>query len=55
MILQLYASGGFTSYSVKKLQKQLGDWAAQGFKQVKMKVGRELPIAEAAMEATQGI
>ena len=39
--LLLYASGGFTSYSVKKLQKQLGDGAAQGFKQVKMKVGRE--------------
>ena len=37
----IYGSGGFTSYSIEKLQKQLGGWAAQGIKQVKMKIGRE--------------
>lgn len=37
----LYGSGGFTSYPVKKLQQQLGNWAEKGFKQVKMKIGRE--------------
>ncbi|MGN6531880.1 MAG: enolase C-terminal domain-like protein [Ginsengibacter sp.] len=37
----IYGSGGFTSYSIEKLQKQLGGWAAEGIKQVKMKIGRE--------------
>jgi L-alanine-DL-glutamate epimerase-like enolase superfamily enzyme len=37
----VYASGGFTSYSLERLQQQLGRWAAEGFRQVKMKVGRE--------------
>jgi L-alanine-DL-glutamate epimerase-like enolase superfamily enzyme len=36
-----YGSGGFTSYSVPQLQAQLGRWAEQGIKRVKMKVGRE--------------
>jgi L-alanine-DL-glutamate epimerase-like enolase superfamily enzyme len=39
--LPVYGSGGFTSYSVKKLQNQLAGWAEKGIKQVKMKVGRE--------------
>ncbi len=30
---------GFTSYSIEELQKQLGQWAEQGFRAVKMKVG----------------
>jgi L-alanine-DL-glutamate epimerase-like enolase superfamily enzyme len=37
----VYGSGGFTSYSIDRLQRQLGGWAAQGFKHVKMKIGRE--------------
>lgn len=37
----VYASGGFTSYSVEKLRDQLGGWAADGFKMVKMKIGRD--------------
>jgi L-alanine-DL-glutamate epimerase-like enolase superfamily enzyme len=41
----IYGSGGFTSYSIAELQKQLGDWAAQGVKMVKMKIGRE-PAAD---------
>jgi L-alanine-DL-glutamate epimerase-like enolase superfamily enzyme len=36
-----YGSGGFTSYSVDRLQRQLGDWARAGLRRVKMKVGRE--------------
>lgn len=39
--VQVYGSGGFTSYPVEKLQKQMADWATAGFQQVKMKVGRE--------------
>ncbi len=41
----IYGSGGFTSYSIAELQEQLGDWAAQGIKMVKMKIGRE-PAAD---------
>lgn len=37
----IYGSGGFTSYSVKQLQKQLSGWAEIGIKQVKMKIGRD--------------
>lgn len=38
---QIYGSGGFTSYSIDRLQKQLGGWADEGITQVKMKIGRE--------------
>jgi L-alanine-DL-glutamate epimerase-like enolase superfamily enzyme len=37
----LYGSGGFTSYSLERLHEQLRDWVDQGFKRVKMKVGRD--------------
>ncbi|HYK85495.1 MAG TPA: enolase C-terminal domain-like protein [Ktedonobacteraceae bacterium] len=36
----VYGSGGFTSYSRQQLQRQLGDWAADGIPRVKMKIGR---------------
>jgi len=36
-----YGSGGFTSYSERELEDQLGGWAERGFSAVKMKVGRE--------------
>ncbi|HZU34285.1 MAG TPA: enolase C-terminal domain-like protein [Gemmataceae bacterium] len=35
----VYGSGGFTSYSISKLQEQLGGWAKQGIPRVKMKIG----------------
>jgi L-alanine-DL-glutamate epimerase-like enolase superfamily enzyme len=38
---EIYGSGGFTSYSIEKLQEQLGGWAANGIKSVKMKIGRD--------------
>lgn len=38
--IEIYGSGGFTSYSVATLQQQLGGWAEQGITKVKMKVGR---------------
>jgi L-alanine-DL-glutamate epimerase-like enolase superfamily enzyme len=37
----LYGSGGFTSYSLKRLEDQLGSWANQGFRWVKMKIGTD--------------
>ena len=36
----VYGSGGFTSYSREQLQRQLGNWAADGIPRVKMKIGR---------------
>jgi len=36
-----YGSGGFCSYPDERLATQLGGWAADGFRFVKMKVGRE--------------
>jgi L-alanine-DL-glutamate epimerase-like enolase superfamily enzyme len=38
--IEVYGSGGFTSYSIEQLQKQLGGWVEQGIKAVKMKIGR---------------
>lgn len=37
----VYGSGGFTSYSDKQLEKQLGGWAREGISAVKMKIGRD--------------
>jgi L-alanine-DL-glutamate epimerase-like enolase superfamily enzyme len=37
----VYGSGGFTSYSVAELQAQLGGWAEEGMRMVKMKIGRD--------------
>jgi L-alanine-DL-glutamate epimerase-like enolase superfamily enzyme len=36
-----YGSGGFTSYSVERLQNQLSEWTRQGLGMVKMKVGSD--------------
>jgi L-alanine-DL-glutamate epimerase-like enolase superfamily enzyme len=35
----IYGSGGFTTYSKKQLQTQLGGWAQSGIPRVKMKIG----------------
>lgn len=37
----VYGSGGFTSYTVDELQRQLGDWVEQGILRVKMKIGSD--------------
>jgi L-alanine-DL-glutamate epimerase-like enolase superfamily enzyme len=36
----IYGSGGFTSYSERQLERQLGLWTREGISRVKMKVGR---------------
>ena len=43
--IPIYGSGGFTSYTIERLQQQLGDWARDGFTKVKMKIGRD-PAAD---------
>lgn len=37
----VYGSGGFTSYRIEKLQRQLSGWVGQGINRVKMKIGRD--------------
>jgi L-alanine-DL-glutamate epimerase-like enolase superfamily enzyme len=37
----VYGSGGFCTYSLQRLQEQLGGWVADGIPRVKMKLGRE--------------
>jgi L-alanine-DL-glutamate epimerase-like enolase superfamily enzyme len=37
--VRVYGSGGFTSYSVAQLQKQLAGWVTDGITCVKMKIG----------------
>jgi L-alanine-DL-glutamate epimerase-like enolase superfamily enzyme len=41
----LYGSGGFTSYTIDRLQQQLGGWVSAGLAAVKMKIGRD-PAAD---------
>jgi L-alanine-DL-glutamate epimerase-like enolase superfamily enzyme len=36
-----YGSGGFTSYDLRQLERQLRGWAREGLAAVKMKIGRE--------------
>jgi L-alanine-DL-glutamate epimerase-like enolase superfamily enzyme len=38
--VEAYGSGGFTSYDEATLRRQLGGWASEGMRRVKMKVGR---------------
>jgi len=37
----VYGSGGFTSYDVEQLQRQLAGWVDQGIPRVKMKIGAQ--------------
>jgi L-alanine-DL-glutamate epimerase-like enolase superfamily enzyme len=37
----VYGSGGFTSYTVEELQRQLAGWVEEGISRVKMKIGRD--------------
>jgi L-alanine-DL-glutamate epimerase-like enolase superfamily enzyme len=41
----VYGSGGFTTYSIEKLQRQLAGWVAAGIPRVKMKTGTD-PAAD---------
>lgn len=38
--IQVYASGGFTSYSLQELREQVSSWTEQEFDLVKIKIGR---------------
>src|SRR5579875_3471189 len=53
-----YGSGGFTSYSEKKLVEQLTGWAGEGMQSVKMKIGThpadDVPRVAAVQKALKG-
>jgi len=58
----IYGSGGFTSYDDAQLQAQLGGWASEGLRDVKMKVGarpedddRRVGLARAAIGRETGL
>ncbi len=40
-VVPIYGSGGFTTYSIGRLEEQLSGWADQGMRWVKMKVGTD--------------
>ena len=54
----IYGSGGFTSYTNKQLQNQLGGWADEGMLYVKMKIGThpedDVARVKAARDAIAG-
>ena len=49
----VYGSGGFTSYSIERIQQQLGEWVAEGISRVKMKVGRDAAADPARVRAAR--
>lgn len=51
--VEVYGSGGFTSYDEARLEEQLGGWASHGFRMVKMKVGRDLTRDAARVAAAR--
>jgi L-alanine-DL-glutamate epimerase-like enolase superfamily enzyme len=49
----VYGSGGFCSYSLERLQEQLGGWVADGIPRVKLKIGREPERDPARLDAAR--
>ena len=49
----VYGSGGFCTYSLERLQDQLGGWVAQGIPRVKMKLGRKPNEDPARLDAVR--
>jgi L-alanine-DL-glutamate epimerase-like enolase superfamily enzyme len=53
-MVPVYGSGGFTSYSVERLQQQLSGWVANGITRVKMKIGRDARADRDRVAAARG-
>jgi L-alanine-DL-glutamate epimerase-like enolase superfamily enzyme len=49
----VYGSGGFCTYSLDRLQEQLGGWASEGIPRVKMKLGREPDVDPKRLDAVR--
>jgi L-alanine-DL-glutamate epimerase-like enolase superfamily enzyme len=51
--IPIYGSGGFTSYTVERLQEQLGEWVGSGIRAVKMKIGRDVDADQKRVHAAR--
>lgn len=51
--IQVYGSGGFTSYTDKQLCSQFETWADQGISMMKMKVGRDADADESRVHTAR--
>jgi L-alanine-DL-glutamate epimerase-like enolase superfamily enzyme len=51
--VDLYGSGGFTSYSIDALRDQLAGWVGAGISRVKMKIGRDIDADVARVQAAR--
>jgi L-alanine-DL-glutamate epimerase-like enolase superfamily enzyme len=51
----IYGSGGFCNYSEDRLREQVSDWIAEGFRSMKIKVGREKLADPARVELVQSV
>jgi len=49
----VYGSGGFTSYSERRLKEQIGGWVSEGIGMVKMKIGRDAAADPARIKAAR--
>jgi len=52
--VDLYGSGGFTSYSIQALRQQCEGWLAAGISRVKMKIGRDAKADVERVKAVRG-
>ena len=52
-VVPIYGSGGFCSYSLHRLQEQLGGWVEQGIPRVKMKTSRRPDDDPARLDAVR--
>jgi L-alanine-DL-glutamate epimerase-like enolase superfamily enzyme len=51
--VDVYGSGGFTSYSIDALRDQLAGWVGGGISRVKMKIGRDVDADVARVQAAR--
>ena len=51
----IYGSGGFTNYAPEQLRDQARSWVRDGFRSVKIKVGRDKPADPARVEVIRDV
>jgi L-alanine-DL-glutamate epimerase-like enolase superfamily enzyme len=51
----IYGSGGFCNYGEQQLRDQVSDWVTQGFRSMKIKVGRDKPSDPARVDIVREV
>lgn len=51
----IYGSGGFTSYTLDELREQISGWVSEGFRSVKIKVGRDAKADPGRVELVRSV